>query len=272
MKKYIIFILMLLLSFSFINCISNNDLLKIHYIDIGQGDSTLIEYNSKVLLIDSGPNSSEEKLSKYLKKHNIKTIDYLIATHPHEDHIGNMDFLIKNFKVNQFLMPKALYKSNDFKDLIKSLKQKNLDINVISSTTKNIIDLGNSIKIEFFTPNTTYENLNNYSPIMKLTYKKTSFLFTGDAEKEVENEVLNKDIDSDVLKVGHHGSSSSSTHAFLEKVTPKISIISCGINNNFKHPHKTTLNNLENIGSKIYRTDEDGTIILTSDGNIINKK
>ncbi|MGL5573971.1 MAG: ComEC/Rec2 family competence protein, partial [Sarcina sp.] len=186
--------------------------------------------------------------------------------------IGNMDFVLKNFKVKNFLMPKTIYESTDFSNLIQNLNNKNLKIDVISNTKNHNINLGKDIQIEIFSPNTTYENLNNYSPIMKLTHYKKSFLFTGDAEIEAEVEVLNKEIDSDILKIGHHGSSSSSTQEFLKKVTPDISIISCGINNSFNHPHKSTLENLKNINSKIYRTDEDGTIVLISNGKDITKK
>lgn len=273
MKKFICALIILLFTLtSIISCNSIENLLKIHYIDVGQGDAILIEYKSQNLLIDSGPNTSQDKLNKYLKKNNIKTINYLLATHPHEDHIGNMDFLIENFSVKTFLMPKVIYESSDFTNLIKSLKKNNLDITIIDTTTEENINLGDNIQFEIFSSTTKHENLNNYSPIIKLTHYDTSFLFTGDAEEEAETQVLMKNIDSDVLKIGHHGSSTSSTLPFLEKVKPDISIISCGINNDFNHPHKSTINNLKSINSQVYRTDEDGTIVLVSNGRTIIKK
>jgi competence protein ComEC len=270
--KLIKIIISITLSFLFASCNSNSNQLIIHFIDVGQGDATLLEFNEKTLLIDSGPNIAEEKISKYLKKNNITTINYLIATHPHEDHIGNIDYILENFKVKNFLAPKVLYESQDFTNMIKKLQAENLKINVISGSTKNIINLDASINIDFFSPNKKYENTNNYSPIIKLTHGNNSFLFTGDAEKEVELSILHKNLDSDVLKVGHHGSASSSTKEFLDIVTPKISIISCGINNQFNHPHSQTLENLNFQDSLIYRTDEDGTIILASNGKNIKKK
>ncbi|MGL4763243.1 MAG: ComEC/Rec2 family competence protein [Sarcina sp.] len=270
--KIIKFIFIFLLIFNFQSCTINNNLLEVHFIDIGQGDSTLIKFNSKILLIDSGPNSSEEKLITYLKKNNVTTIDYLIATHPHEDHIGNIDAILKNFNIKKFFSPKVLYKSKDFTNMISTLNKENLDIVTLNPNLSHDILISEDIHLEIFSPAKTYENINNYSPIIKLTYFNNSFLFTGDAEKEAEASVLSSNIDSDVLKVGHHGSSSSSSMEFLEKVTPSISVISCGIDNSFNHPHKQTLENLEEIQSQIFRTDEDGSIILISDGTKIEQK
>ena len=260
------------LSISLTSCSRSNNLLQVHFIDIGQGDATLIEYNNINLLIDSGPNSSEEKLLKYLELNNINKIDYLIATHPHEDHIGNMDAILKNIEVEKFLAPKSIYETEDFYNMIKELKNNNLKIDILKKDS-NQINIDSNIVLEILSPlKENYENTNNFSPIIKLTHQNNSFLFTGDAEIDAEEEVLNLDIDIDVLKVGHHGSSSSSSTEFLNATTPEISVISCGIQNQFSHPHKQTLDTLNNINSKIYRTDEDGTILLISDGLKISKK
>ncbi|MGL4739982.1 MAG: ComEC/Rec2 family competence protein [Sarcina sp.] len=266
--KYLIF---LLITFPIISCISpNTKVLEIHYIDVGQGDSTLIKLNNKNILIDSGPNSAELNLKKYLKKEKIKTIDILIATHPHEDHIGNIDMILTEFKVNEIFAPYAIYSSKDFENFKKKLIENNKQINILKPNTT--INFDPNINIEIFSPHQdSYSNINDYSPIMKISHLNNSFLFTGDAEEVAEREVLKANINSDVLKVGHHGSTSSSSKEFLEAVTPEISIIQCGINNDFNHPHQSTLKKLTEINSKIYRTDEDGHIILQSDGNIIKK-
>lgn len=268
----LIYSLIILFSFcSFYSC-SSPSKLEIHFIDIGQGDSTLIKYENKNILIDSGPNESEEFILEYLKKENIKKIDYLIATHPHEDHIGNMDTIIDSFNVTEFLAPKVIYESNDFKNMLKELKSKKLDIKILNENSKHIY-ISSDAYLEFLSPTKdSYENTNNFSPIIKLTHNNNKFLLTGDAEIEAEIDILSKDIDSDVLKVAHHGSSSSSNKKFLEKVTPSISVISCGINNKFNHPHEVTLESLKSLESKIYRTDEDGSIVLYSDGETIIKK
>lgn len=272
-KKFLLFLSFIIVSLMLFSCSNKkNEILNIHFIDIGQGDSILIEIHNKTLLIDSGPNDSEDKILKYLKSKNINKLDYLIATHPHEDHIGNMDAILNNIDVKKFLAPFVLYESTDFNNMILALKENNLTIDILSINNKQI-KLDDNVIIEIFSPsNQNYENINNYSPIIKLSHFENSFLFTGDAEELIESEVLNFDIDSDVLKVGHHGSTTSSSIEFLNKVSPEISIISCGINNKFNHPSKSTLENLSNINSSIYRTDEDGTIVLSSNGFKIIKR
>ena len=271
-KFFILIFTFLSISLSLTSCSKSNNLLQVHFIDIGQGDATLLEYNNINLLIDSGPNSSEEKLLKYLELNNINKIDYLIATHPHEDHIGNMDAILKNIEVENFLAPKSIYETEDFYNMLKEIKNNNLKIDILRKGS-NQITIDSNIDIEILSPSKeNYENTNNFSPIIKLTHQNNSFLFTGDAEIEAEREVMNLNIDIDVLKVGHHGSSSSSSTEFLNATTPKISVISCGIQNQFSHPHKQTLESLNDINSKIYRTDEDGTILLISDGLKISKK
>lgn len=249
--------------------------MKVHYIDVSQGDSELIQVNGKNMLIDSGPRSSEKDLINYLNNLNIKKLDYVIATHPHEDHIGNMDEVIKNFEIGEFYAPKVTTTTKTFEDMIKALKSKNLKINVLNENT-NSIDLGKNTKVQVFSPKEDFKDkdLNNYSPIMKITYGKNSFLFTGDAETPVEEYVLSKgyNISSDVLKSGHHGSKTSSSEKFLQKVDPSVTIISCGTNNKYGHPNKETLEKLSKVKSKVYRTDKDGNIVLISNGTDIVKQ
>lgn len=251
---------------------NNSKNIKVHYIDVGQGDAALIQVNNKNMLIDSGSKSAEKELLLYLDKLNIKKLDYVIATHPHEDHIGNMDEIIKKYNIGQFYAPKITTTTKTFEDMIKALKSKNLKINIIEDGA-NTINLGDNTDIQTFSPspNLKDKDLNNYSPIMKITYGNNSFLFTGDSEKPNEDYVLSKGytISSDVLKAGHHGSTTSSSEKFLEKVNPSVTIISCGTDNKYGHPNKETLDKLEKIKSKIYRTDKDGTIVLVSDGKEI---
>lgn len=244
----------------------NKNTLQVHFIDVGQGDSILIQVNNKNLLIDSGPNKSEDKLKKYLKKLNISKFDYIIATHPHEDHIGNMSYIINNFDVLNFYAPKVENSTKAFETMVESLIRKDLKIKVLKANIKSI-DLGKNIVVDVFSPfSNSYEDLNNYSPIVKISYGNTSFLFTGDAEELSENEVLNAgfDLKCDVLKIGHHGSSSSTSENFLKASNPSIAVISVGEDNTYGHPTDTVLSRLKE--TKIYRTDINGNIVITSDG------
>jgi competence protein ComEC len=248
------------------NIQSNKNTLQVHFIDVGQGDSILIQVNNKNLLIDSGPNKSEDKLKKYLKKLNISKFDYIIATHPHEDHIGNMSYIINNFDVLNFYAPKVENSTKAFETMVESLIRKDLKIKVLKANIKSI-DLGKNIVVDVFSPfSNSYEDLNNYSPIVKISYGNTSFLFTGDAEELSENEVLNAgfDLKCDVLKIGHHGSSSSTSEKFLKASNPSIAVISVGEDNTYGHPTDTVLSRLKE--TKIYRTDINGNIVITSDG------
>lgn len=241
----------------------------VHYIDVGQGDSILIQANNKNLLIDSGTEDSINSLIHYLRKLKINTLDYIIATHPHADHIGGMNLIIDKFNVGYFYAPKITHTSESFKNMVYSLKRKKLPINIINSESPISIDLGENTHVEILAPsNKEYENINNYSSIIKIYYGETSFLFTGDAEKELENEVLNKNLDlkADVLKIGHHGSNTSTSDLFLAKVSPKLAIISAGLDNSYGHPNDKTIKKLKDNKIKILRTDEDGTVVLSSDG------
>lgn len=275
------FIVFSLLSIFMMSCSSpttkiNSDphVMLVHYIDVGQGDSILIQVNNKNLLIDSGPKSDEKKLFSYLSSLYLYKLDYVIATHPHDDHIGNMAEVIKKYDVLKFYAPKVQSSTKTFEQMIDALKSKGLKINVIKKDT-NSIDLGENTKISVFSPaKDSYEDLNNYSPVIKIEYGSTSFLFTGDAQADVEKDILanNEDIKADVLKIGHHGSSTSTSEGFLAKVNPSISVISVGKDNIYNHPSENTIKNLKKRNIITYRTDIDGTILLSSDGSEITKK
>ncbi|MBW9151279.1 ComEC/Rec2 family competence protein [Clostridium estertheticum] len=243
-----------------------------HFIDVGQGDCALIQVNNKNLLIDSGTSDSKQKLIRYLKKNNITKLDYIVATHPHEDHIGGMASVIKNFEVGEFYAPKAITSTQTFNDMIDALRAKNLKIKI---ATPNIsLNLGPNATCVMLSPNkTTYDNLNNYSCTLKISYKNSTYLFTGDIETQAEQELIANDYDlsAQVLKVAHHGSKTSSSKEFLAKVSPKIAVISCGIDNDYGHPNRETLDRLKRLNTIVYRTDLDKTIVLISDGSNIKK-
>jgi competence protein ComEC len=279
-KKVLLLSLILFLLLSLSSCESkatfsynNKDHLLVHFIDVGQGDSILIQINEKNMLIDAGTSESTNYLIDYLKKQKISKFDYIIETHPHEDHIGAMSKIINKFKVGKFYAPKITTNTKAFDDMISSLKQKSLKI-IIAKAGLNL-NLGNNIKCEILAPNNiSYKEVNNYSTVIKIDFGTTKFLFEGDAEKLSEDEMIAKgyNLSCDVLKLGHHGSRTATSDEFLKKTNPKIAIISCGLNNDYGHPHKPTLTKLNAINSKIYRTDKDGTIVLESDGTKISKK
>ena len=248
------------------NVDKEGELLKVSFLDVGQADSILINANNKYMLIDAGNNEDGEKLVMYLKSLGIEKFDYVVGTHAHEDHIGGMDNIIDSFDIGTFYMPDVITTTKTFEDVLDSLEKKNLNFDTpqIGST----FDLGKA-KIETIYVGKDSKNLNNSSIILKLTYGNVSFLFTGDTESDVEKTLLNKDIESDVLKVAHHGSNTSSSNDFLKKVNPKYAIISVGTGNSYGHPKSVILDRLEKLGTKIYRTDELGTIIVTTDGEKI---
>ena len=247
--------------------VTSTDNLEIFYLDVGNADSILIRYHEKNVLIDAGNNADGEKLVNYFKSLGIDEFKYVIGTHAHEDHIGGMDEIIENFKINHFYMPSTITTTKTFEDVIDSLNN-----NKVKFETPNIDD---KFKIEDLAFRVIYigddkEDLNKTSIIIKMTYGETSYLFTGDTTSEIENKILDKDIESTVLKVAHHGSSYSSSSKFINKVKPKYAIIEVGKNNEYNHPKEIVLKKLNKIGAQIYRTDKDGTIHLTSNGKNIS--
>ncbi len=241
--------------------------LQVYFLDVGQADSILIKSNNEYMLIDGGNNNDGPLLVKYFQSLGIKEFKYIVGTHPHEDHIGGLDDVIKNFTIDNIYIPDAMTTTKTFEDLLDSIDEKNLTYKVpkINST----FPLGNA-NLKVIYTGTDTSDLNNTSIVLKLTYQDISILLTGDATSETEKKILNKDINSTVLKVGHHGSKYSSTESFLKKVNPKYAIISVGKNNIYNHPATTTINKLEKLNTKIYRTDQDGTILLETNGHNID--
>lgn len=246
----------------------NNDLLKVHYLDVGQGDSIFIELpNNETMLIDAAESYQSENIINYLKNLNYQKIDYVIGTHPHTDHIGGLKDIINTFEIGKIYMPKVVSTTKTYESLLMAIKDKNLKINTAKAGTS-IIDT-DALKINILAPNnSTYTELNNYSVVTKITYGSTKFLFMGDAEKLSENEIK-ENVTADVIKIGHHGSNTSSSIDFIKKVNAKYGIISVGLNNKYNLPKEETITNWENSGTKIYLTSTNGTIRASSDGTNI---
>ena len=240
-------------------------LMRVHFIDVGQGDCSFIELgNGQTMLIDAGNPEDGDDIVEYIKDLQYGDIDYVVATHPHDDHIGGMAEVLKTFPVEKMYMPNAVHTSYSFENLLNVIDEKDIDLKVAKTGTS-ILSSG-PIDIDILSPvQEEYSEMNNYSAVVRIIYGESSFLFTGDAEKIVESEILDSEIDVDVLKVGHHGSNSSSSEVFINATTPQIAVISCGQDNIYGHPDYAVLSLLNENDVKIYRTDEAGTIRVTAD-------
>lgn len=243
--------------------------LEVHFIDVGQADSILIKIGENAMLIDAGDSKSGDTIISYLTAENITKLDYLIGTHPHEDHMGSFADIVNNFEIGNIILTEKVNTGKYFKRAIEAIENKNL------SVTKAVVgdkyELGDAEFI-ILSPSKDYgDNLNNASIIIRLTYGENSFLFTGDAEKEPEGDVVSSgfELKSDVLKFGHHGSSTSSSDSFLKAVSPTYGVIMCGKDNSYGHPHKETLDKIKKYGIIVYRTDEVGNIVAVSNGKDI---
>ena len=240
--------------------------LNVHFIDVGQGDCTLLESDGKFVLIDAGEKEYENTVCAYLKENGVKTIDYVIATHPHSDHCGGLTMVIDTFDCKNFITVETDQRTNVWMSVLRAVDKN--DVNYIDAKVSDTYTFGES-QFEIMGPygNDYGDNYNNYSVVIKASCGDTSFLFTGDAEALAESEMIENgaELEADVLKVGHHGSSTSNSNAFLSAVRPKCAVISCGKDNEYGHPHKEILNALKRRGTTVFRTDELSTIIASSD-------
>lgn len=242
--------------------------MEVHYIDVGQGDATLIRCGDRAMLIDAGDNSKGTKVQAYLKKHGVSRLDYVIGTHPDSDHIGGLDVIIYKFPCQTILMPNKTSDSYAYRDVLSAIKSKSYSLTY--PKVGQTYTLGDA-EFTIIAPTREYEDSNEASICILLKYGQSKFLFTGDAESQSETDMIagNIDIECDVYKVGHHGSKSSSGVAFLNETSPAYAVISCGADNDYGHPHTSTLNNLKDRGIKLFRTDKQGTVIAVTDGKEI---
>lgn len=248
----------------------NESRLTVHYLDVGQGDSAFIELpNSQCMLIDASVSSCGDRIVETIEGFGYSEIDYLVATHPHTDHIGGMSTVVESFEIGEIYMPKAASTSKTYENLLTVISDKGYEIHT-ARADKTICSNG-ELQIDILAPvSESYEETNNYSAVIKITYGSNSFLFTGDAEKLSEEEMLDYCYDrlsSDVLKAGHHGSSSSTSEDFLQAVQPQYAVISCGADNSYGHPHKETIRRLHDMGVTYYRTDINGTVTISCNGD-----
>lgn len=239
-----------------------------HFIDVGQGDAILITTSSGNMLVDTSESAAEEQLGEYLEAAGVQALKYLVLTHLDADHIGNATYIINNCKVDTVILGLDCVATTKMaKELMEAINSKDIDVMQVASGDS--FSLG-SLQNTVIAPVSDYGDANENSLVIKATYGETSVMLTGDAEKKSEKDILNKwsadALKSDILKIGHHGSDSSTTDEFLNTVSPKIAVISCGEDNKFDHPKPEILEKLEKKGVIIYRTDFDGSIIFKSDG------
>jgi len=240
--------------------------LIVEFIDVGQADSIYITNNNHHMLIDGGNNKDGSLLVKYFKEKNIETFDYIVATHPHEDHIGGLDNIVKNFNIDNIYMIDLETDYKSYTDLIESINKKNIKV-----TYPNVDDtftLGEA-QLRVIHIDNDKDNINDDSIVLKLIFGHNTFLFTGDITKQAEEKLLTSNLKSDVLKIAHHGSPYSTSPAFIKKVDPKYAIISVGDNNEYNMPSDIILNRLKVMNIETHRTDKEGTIIVKSDGENI---
>lgn len=247
---------------------------EVHYIDVGQGDCSLIICDGKTMLIDAGENGHETEVLNYLRMKKIDKLDYIIASHQHTDHIGGLPEVLDEFGTDNIIMPRLTKEqtptNRTYTAFLKSIQ--NSGAKVIASKAGATYNLG-SATFEILGPVTNeVEDINSMSVIVKLTYGENTFLFTGDAEKDEERSVIatGADLDCDVLKVGHHGSGTSSCKDFLDAVSPEICVIQVGADNDYGHPHENIVERLMKYADEIYRNDLCGDIVITSDGFNLN--
>lgn len=241
--------------------------LIVHFIDVGQGDSTFIELpNGETMLIDAGEREYGDRVVAYIYNQGYDTLDYVVATHPHTDHIGGIVDILNAFPTKNFYMTSYVNPTQTFDDMLTAVENNGAAAHEVMAGA--VIVSEPKLLVEVVAPKALADDSNNNSVVIKLTYGENKFLFTGDAEKDEEDGIWTN-IKCDVLKVGHHGSDTSSTKNFLKKVEPTYAVISCGLYNSYGHPDEAVLKRLYDRNINVYRTDIQGTIVFRSDGKDI---
>lgn len=238
----------------------------VHFVDVGQGDGAIVVCDGKTLVIDGGTAENGAKMVEYLQNTlHVSKVDFVIGTHPHADHIGGLPDVIRACKVKKLYSPVDEFEAKPFETMKRAADDKKLKITVPQAGQS--FSLGRA-KVEFLAPLGIYDNVNDLSLVVRITYGQTAFLFTGDAERPSEYDMTDsgEDLSATVLKVGHHGSNTSTSYVFLRQVMPAYAIISCGKDNAYGHPHEEVLSRLADEGAVVYRTDECGTIVCRSNG------
>jgi competence protein ComEC len=249
---------------------SGSTVLEVHYLDVGQGDSTLVRFpGGFTMLIDGGNNAAGPTVVEDIHRLGIARLDAVVATHPDADHIGGLDDVLRAFEVKSFYMPRKSHTTKTFQDLLDAVAQEGLKIKEAKAGV--VIPGGDGTKTYFIAPVKTYDDNNNMSAVIKLAYREKTFLFMGDAEKKSEADILKEgeDVQADVLKLGHHGSRSSTSSAFLARVHPQYAIVSAGKNNDYGHPHAEVVQRVKQQGIKLLRTDQLGSIVVKTDGHTL---
>lgn len=246
----------------------DDSLLNVYFLDVGQGDCTILTQGDHAMIIDAGDNDQGTAVQSYLNYLGITSLDYAVLTHPDADHIGGMDVVLYKFDCDTVLMPDREADTRTYDDVIQAMRSKSeTPVHPEPGTTCSFGDASFTI----LAPLADYTDTNDCSIVIRLTHGDNTFLFTGDAEVPAEEDILasGQELSADVLKAGHHGSSTSTSEDFLDAVSPDYAVISCGEGNKYGHPHAETLNKFRERNIVVYRTDEQGTVIASSDGTSI---
>ena len=242
---------------------------RLHFIDVGQADATLIITDGGTMLIDAGSRSSGPRVVEYIQNLGITTLTYVVATHPHEDHIGGMDLVLNEFNIGTLLLPPVSHTTRTYERMIDAIENNN--IHTVAPSAGDVINLGGAIFTVIHPNSDHYRNLNDWSISLRMAFGGVSMVTTGDAEIPAEREMIAAGhyLRADILRLGHHGSSTSTTQEFLDAVSPSIAIIQVGEGNRYGHPHQEVMERLYAANLRIYRNDHHGDIIITTDGTNI---
>ena len=271
MKKILSLLLLMLLMFT-AGCgtVASAENLVVYFLDVGQADAAILQCGDEVMMIDGGESSDSSLIYSYLTKTlGITHIDYMIATHPHADHIGGLSGALNACSVGVVYSPVTSYDSKQFSSLVKYVQKQGRELTVP--------EIGDSFafgdaQVQFLSPMKEYSNINDCSIVVRITHGNNTFLFTGDAEWDAEHDMVDSgyDLSAAVLKVGHHGSDTSSSYVFLREVMPKYAVISCGKDNSYGHPTEAVLSRLRDVGAQVFRTDLQGDVVFVSDGTTLS--